>query len=134
MSFWKSDKPTKFTSFEEAPLKDGALLDAVVKIAEGESIPRAVIESITGVNMDDPTNTKPAVASKLNGIGTLLTVFGGALIPVFTDPGVQQAIAQVETILPAAWIPWITMLFGIGTVIVRTFFTKKPISGVVTQQ
>lgn len=134
MSIFNWDKP-KLDTFDQSAVDRGGLGEAVVKVAAGESIPAAVIESITGAtSMDDPTNTKPAIASKVNGIGALVTALGGALIPVMLDPGVQQAVSNVETMLPASWIPWITMALGIGTVVARTFFTSKPIAGVVKQQ
>lgn len=125
MSGLKWDDGTRYDTFEKAPLKDGALKDALVKIAEGESIPVAILESMKGASAME---TKGLQTSKLNWLGVAMTAFGAYLVPMFNDPALQPILEQVKSIIPPTYIPYITMATGIATFVLRTFFTSQAVS------
>lgn len=131
MSFWKFDKPSH-TTFDEKALKEGGLGEAVGRMIMGESPAGAIIKTITGDKaMDD---SKPVVASKINWTALAGALAGATAIPAFNDPTVVAALSNLDTFVPVKWLPWVMIGTNLAIFVFRTWFTKKPVAGVVTQQ
>lgn len=130
MSFWKTDKP-RHTTFDEKALQEGGLGDVVQKVIAGESVPAAVVETMMEGKMDD---SKPVVASKINWTALAMAAATATQIPAFNDPQVVAALANVETFIPAQWMPWIVIGANAAIFVFRTWFTKKAVAGLVVQQ
>ena len=122
---WDGKDSTRMNTLDEKALKDGGLGDAVANMAQGDSPQAAILKAVTkGVTME----TKGLQTSKLNWLAVATTAFGAYLVPMFNDPALQPILEQVKSMIPPTWIPYITMVGGITTFVLRTFFTSQAVA------